>query len=99
MSTRRTKSVAASNGPPSRLFEYRSSRKRTFQPVCEALEDRLVPAFVLRLEEVGFPATTITDNLAGDADPAIGHIQFNGPYGNLALSMMTGLSKPILGGP
>src|SRR5215471_21782106 len=65
----------------------------------ERLEDRVVPAFILRLEEAGFASRTIVDNQPGDGDANLGSILFNGSYGTFNINSTAGISKPAVGSP
>ncbi len=73
--------------------------KPYWRPILEALEDRVAPAFLLRLEQAGFPELTIADGGAGDADTAAGVIPFIGAYGTFNFNVIVPVTKPLLGGP
>lgn len=56
-------------------------------------------ALRLRIEDVvGGVGAVITDNLAGDLNPATGALTFSGSVGSFAINVTTGLSKPLIGG-
>jgi hypothetical protein len=63
-----------------------------------ASSGRADASFMLQLQESGFATLQITDNGAGDSNPAIGQITFLGPYGDYALNVDTGTSYPAPGG-
>jgi hypothetical protein len=54
-------------------------------------------AAMLRLTQ-GVNQVTITDNLAGDLNPAIGAVTWLGTLGVFTMNVTTGLSKPVLAG-
>jgi hypothetical protein len=72
---------------------------RRVRPRVEYLEDRWVPAFMLRLEDGVAPALTVTDGGLGDSNPTAGVISFIGSYGAFDLNVSTALTKPLVGGP
>jgi len=55
------------------------------------------PVPVLRLSADGGAPVTITDQLAGDMNPAVGAVTFLGPVGDFSFNVSTGFTKPILG--
>jgi hypothetical protein len=54
-------------------------------------------AAMLRLTQ-GANQVTITDNLAGDSNPAVGAVTWLGSVGVFVVNVSTGVSKPILAG-
>jgi len=57
-------------------------------------------AFKLMLSDTaGTTPVTITDQGAGDANPAVGAITYIASFGPFTITVSTGLSKPILGSP
>jgi RHS repeat-associated protein len=59
--------------------------------------DARVPVFFeIRFEEAGFAPLTIIDNDVNDSDPAIGAINYSGPYGDLVVNVTTGISTSTI---
>ncbi len=80
-------------------IEKRSIRDVRSKLRFQQLEDRLVPAFVIRLEQEGFAPLTIVDEGPGDAASGFGNLQYVGVYGTFSLNATLANTKPILGGP
>jgi hypothetical protein len=54
---------------------------------------------MLRLDDGVNPALTITDNGAGDTDPDLGVVTYDDQLGVWKINVVSGTSKPIIGGP
>ncbi len=63
----------------------------------DRLEDRTVPALMLRLEQPGYPVVDVLDGSGTDLSSVTGAILFIGSVGTFELSLSTALSKPGIG--
>src|SRR3712207_716089 len=63
-----------------------------YRPRFELLEDRAVPAFLVLLQQPGFPDLTIADNDGNDSNGTVGSIRFMGTYGNFNVGISLAFS-------
>lgn len=68
-----------------------------FAILAAGLASREASALSMELASSGGTTITIGDNMAGDDDPTVGVVVFNGSIDNFVVVVMTGISKPVVG--